>query len=232
MSSSYASIRETFTQVETNDKLCVGSVCVDTVAFGQMLRTSQQANSMAIQSLATAVFMINSMMGNMSFLPNQSVISLTCLDGDYGRLTAHDPTGTRAADFATNVASAVQSAIGGSSHDFTSSASATASFLRSIDIDLPIVGHYGITGVTGVDVTNSVASHLAMISTWSSVMPSSSSSTTDHSSNSATTTTVYAVSVMDDGSIVINLLITYPHWFTATSSSSSSSSSSQLPIVE
>jgi hypothetical protein len=215
-----------------NEKLCVGSVCVDTVAFGQMLRTSTQVNSMAIQSLATAVFMVNSMMGNMSLLPNQSVISLTYSGGDYAGLTALDPTGTPAADFATYVASAVQSAIG-SSPDFTSSASATAAFLRSIEthpVPSSIVGHYGITGMRGVDVTNSVASHLALFSTWSSIMPSStapspSPTTTTSSSSSNSATTVYAVSIME-GSIVINLLVTYPSWFTATSPDSSSSSSS------
>lgn len=195
------------------DKLCVGSTCVDTVAFGRMLQASAQMNSMAMQTLATAVFMVNSMLGHMTLLPNQSVISLSYHGGDYAKVSEFDPTGAPAAEFATYVASAVQGAIG-SSPDFTTAASATAAFLGLIQkqpVPSSIVGHNGITGVTGVDVTNQVASHLAVFSTWSAIAPSSPTATSDRPTNAATT--VHAVSVLHG--IVVNLLITYPYWFSA-----------------
>ena len=206
--------------VEVKDKLCVGSVCVDTVAFGQILRASAQVKSLSDQTLATAVFMVNSMMGNMTLLPNQSVISLTYVGGDYANLTK-DPTGSASAEFAKTVASAVKSAIG-AFPKFSSAADATAAFLKTLSKN-PVPSWFidpkgkGITGVTGADVTNTVASHLAVFATWSSVMPQSeyqsalpSSSSSSSSSNE---TTVYAVSVTD-GSIVVNLLVTYPSNFT------------------
>ena len=65
-----------------------------------------------------------------------------------------------------------------------------------------IVGYYGISGVTGEDVTNQVAAHLAVFNTWSNSVAESSSSTNSD-------TSVNAVSVTE-GSIIVNLLITYP----------------------
>ena len=184
--------------VEVRDKLCVGSVCVDTVAFGQMIRTS---HSVAMQTLAMEVFMVNSMLGNTVLLPNQSVISLTYVGGDYARMVNSDSTGSLVANFATMVASAVKNAIG--------SASATSSFIESLaknPVPSNIVGYYGIAGVTGEDVTNQVAAHLAVFNTWSS---SVADSTSLSSSSTNPDTSVNVVSVTE-GSIVVNLLITYP----------------------
>lgn len=209
--------------VGVSDKLCVGSVCVDTVAFGQMLKTSVQVHSLAMQTLATEVFMVNSMLGYTVLLPNQSVVSLTYVGGDYGKLTNSDPTGASTANFATTVASAVNQYLTGSVSGYTASATATASFIKSLSkypVPSSIIGTYGITGVAGTDVTNQVAAHLAVFSTWSSIMPSSASESASDpsaspSASSNSSTSVYAISVTE-GSIVVNLLITYPSSFTAT----------------
>lgn len=214
-SASISSIRAA--DVGVQDELCVGSVCVDTVAFGLMLRTSVQVNSLAMQVLATEVFMVNSMIGNTVLLPNQSVVSLTYEGGDYNRMNT-DPTGASTASFATMVASAVGQSITESSRSFTSASSATASFINSLaknPVPSSILGTHGITGMTGTDVTNQVAAHTAVFSTWSAIVPSTTDNSTTHAPEKepSSTISVYAVSVTE-GSIVVNVLITYPSWFT------------------
>ena len=208
-------------EVKASDKLCVGSVCVDTVAFGKMLRTSVLVQSLAMQTLAMEVFMVNSMIGFTTLLPNQSVVSLTYVGGDYGKMTSTDPSGLTTSEFATAVASAVNQALIGSSPRFSTSASATASFINSLDqypVPVSFVGTNGITGVTGEDVTNQVAAHLAVFATWSDAMstsgPSSASAASTSSSSSSTNSgvSVYPISVTE-GSIVVNLLITYHNLF-------------------
>ena len=92
--------------LQVDGTFCVGTACVDTVAFGRALRASARSEALVVQTLASSVFTVNSMRGNSALLPSQSVLILTFVDGDYDALLS-DPAATAA--FAAAVKAAVAS---------------------------------------------------------------------------------------------------------------------------
>lgn len=175
--------------IDNGGIFCMGTTCIDTIAFGQLVTSTGTVHSNMIQAISTNVAKANN---GLPPSASQSVIQVVFVGGDYSSLVS-SPVSTAAADFTSKASTAIQqhlSALGysnvkaqivhlGSGSIVTSflltyqtgqsAASGTTSLLSTLgDSSTPVAkamtGLYGISSVSGKDITKSVGSHITALS--------------------------------------------------------------------